>query len=324
MAGIFAPKSVVSVFLSSLFLQPAPGADFSSASDQTRLLQRQSATVPTQRPWVWEVTTARAKIWLAGCLHLGTPADAACFPCYLPFYKNAETIYFETVPGSSDSYEVRTLIDRRGFIADRQLLSSRVSRETWQKLNSVLRTRPKTLASVKTMEPWLAAFTLMQDGYAKAGLDGTNSLGTFVQTLAMRDRKTIRALETARDQIFAMADASSVDQEEFLRDTLNGLGQLNAGTQALRAAWSSGNQSDLQTALGLDSTASQSGMHRRLIEKRNQRWVDEIKKIAERGKDSLIVVGVEHLVATPYALPDLLEQAGFEVRKIAAANAPNK
>ena len=212
---------------------------------------------------------------------------------------------------------MKRLIDRRGFLSDRQSLSSRVSKETWQKLTSTLRNRPKGLAAVKAMEPWLAAFTLMQDGYARAGLDGVNSLGTFVQNLASQDKKPIGALETSKDQILAMADASLAAQEEFLRDTLSCLEKLDSGTQTLRAAWLSGNQSDLQSALGLDSSGSRSGMHQNLIEKRNRRWVDEIKKIAERGGDSLIVVGVEHLVATPYALPDLLDQSGFEVRRVA-------
>ena len=295
-------------------LQEAGAADPGTAREQPPGSRQQAIA---HRPWAWEIQTGSTKIWIVGCLHLGTPRDALAFPAYLPIYRRASVVYFETIPGSSGSYDNKRLVGHRGYLSDRQLLSSRISSETWQKLTLTLSSDPARLAAVSRMEPWLAAITLIQDGYAKASLDRENSLETFLRKQAIRDRKPIGAMETSKDQILAMADIPISDQEVFLKDTLNGLENIDAETQALRDAWMSGNQSLLQTALGFDSAVSRSGMHQSLIGQRNQRWIDKIKEIGERRKDAVIVVGVEHLVSTSSALPELLDKAGFAIRRIA-------
>jgi uncharacterized protein YbaP (TraB family) len=206
-------------------------------------------------------------------------------------------------------------MDRRGFLGDRQLLTSRVSPVTSQKLKALARRRP-ALAPTLAMEPWLAAFTIVQDGYARAGLDFEHSLETFIQKLAIQDRKPMGALERPRDQILAMADAPLWAQEDFLQDALAKSDSPDFCTDRLRQAWVEGNEERLRTALGLASTQLRSGLHERIISERNRRWRAKIESVMARGRDSLIVVGVEHLVADPNALPALLEQSGLFVRKL--------
>ena len=207
-------------------------------------------------------------------------------------------------------------MDRRGFLQDRQLLSSMVSKETWQKLNEAVQARRQTLSAILHMEPWLAAFTIEQDGYARAGLRPDDSLEGYIERLAIDDRKPVGALETAKDQILAMADTPRADQEEFLKSVLEGLDSLESKTQELRDAWVGGNEGQLQSALGLTSASTPSGMDASLIGNRNNHWVAKIKDLANRKTDSLIVVGVEHLVSAPFSLPELLQQAGLSVRRV--------
>lgn len=315
-ASISVLKFAIYISISLLPFQAACASDLASASRQTRLSHQQTAAKSAHRPWAWEIQTGSAKIWIVGCLHLGSAQDALVFSAYLPIYRMASTVYFETAPNSSQSHDVKRLVGRRGLLADQQTISSRIATGTWQKLTAVLATRPAKLAAVSKMEPWLAAFTLIQDGYARAGLDSENSLEMFIQKLAVRDRKPIGAIETSKDQVLAMADTSLSDQEAFLRDTLDGLESIDSETQAIRDAWTSGNQLLLQSALGIGSTPPSSGMHESLIGKRNERWVDKIREIAERGKNSLVVVGVEHVVSTPNGLPELLGKAGFAVHRV--------
>lgn len=292
---------------------PKPALPSAGAS---RDRESNPANTAGHRPWVWEVRTKSGLLWIAGCLHLGTRRDAAAFPAYLPFYRQASTIYFETKPGAADAFEVRQLIDRRGFVRDRQTLANRLSRDAWSDVQARLGARPEKLTTITAMEPWMAAFFLAQEGYARAGLSGDHSLQSYVESKASHDRKPIGALETPKDQILAMADASPGDQEQFLRETIHGLDGLEASLRTLREAWASGDVGPLVSALGLAPGTARSGMHRSLIGDRNRRWVERIRTISERRANSLIVVGVEHLVAKPYALPDLLRQAGFSVQRV--------
>ena len=258
---------------------------------------------------------ARVSGWLAGGLHLGTARDATVFPAYLRFYRKASVLYFETLPGSWDDYNVKRLLSQRGMLTDRQSLSTKLSKDMALSLNTAVASS-KGLASVLRMEPWLAALTLTQHGYAQAGLDRDHSLETYLERAATQDKKPLGALETPKDQILAMADAPFTAQEEFLKGTLIGMEKMQAATQTLREAWVSGEEFKLQSALGINSAKLRSGMHQNLIGKRNQQWIQRIKTIARHGKPTLVVVGVEHLVTKPDALPQLLEQEGFSVRRV--------
>ena len=247
---------------------------------------------------------------------MGTARDAAVFPPYLAYYRKASALYFETLPGSWNDFDAKRLLSQRGMLADRQSLSAKLSKQTWIDLNAAVSSGGSQLTSVLRMEPWMAALTLTRNGYVLAGLKSDNSLETYLERVAIRDRKPLGALETPKDQILAMADAPLADQEDFLRGTLTGMGNIQASTETLRDAWVSGEESRLQSALGIDTAATRTGMHRNLIGKRNQQWVQRIQKIAGRGGSAMIVVGVEHLVANPDSLPHLLEKAGFTVHRI--------
>jgi uncharacterized protein YbaP (TraB family) len=166
------------------------------------------------------------------------------------------------------------------------------------------------------MQPWLAAVTLTQDEYAHNGLSREYSLEKFVESLARKDRKPIGALEMARDQIIAMADAPAAEQEAFLNSIVSRFGKNDSQIQTLRDAWNTGNETLLRSALEDATIPQQSSLHRSLIEVRNQRWIAKLRKIADQGQNTLVLVGIEHLVANSYSLPKLLEQNGFVVRRI--------
>jgi uncharacterized protein YbaP (TraB family) len=304
------------LFLGALRMRAGDGSDAASAVAYHRAREQQDSALATHQPWIWQIDCPRTKLWLVGCLHLGTARDAAVFPAYLPYYREAGLVYFETVPGAWESYDTRAMITRRGYLADHQSIATRLSAGTWREMKKSLAGEPQKLASYSSMEPWMAAFNLFQEEYSLAGLRSEDGLEALLQHRAAEDRKPVGALETPRDQILAMADAPPFDQEVFLKDALRGYGKPDSQTGALRDAWMLGGITRLQDVLGLRATPLRSGIHQNLIGTRNHRWVNKIREIAEGSKSAMIVVGVEHLVATPYALPELLEQDGFSIRRI--------
>ena len=318
--SIIPSKQACWLWLCVVAFPAAPATEAVSEAHEAHGHPRREAGTDSHRPWVWEINGPRSKIWIAGCLHLGTGRDPAVFPAYLPYYRKAEVVYFETIPGSWDSFEIRRLLDRRGFVPDRHSLSSRISPSAWQEFRSALSSSPEKLARYSAMEPWLAAFNLTQDAYAQAGLKAENSLQGYIEHRAAEDRKPVGALESPKDQILAMADASPRDQEEFLRATVQGRDKIEFQTQQLREAWASGDEARLQAVLGLASTPLRSGIHENLIDQRNRRWISKIQEIERAGKNAFIVVGVEHLVSIPHALPDLLEQAGYSIHRTSSGN----
>jgi uncharacterized protein YbaP (TraB family) len=269
---------------------------------------------PPHRPWIWEAERKGAKIYLAGCLHLGTAQDAACFSAYLPYYERAWAVYFEVLPGAWQTRDVSDLLARRGYVS-RSTLESRLTPPAWRELCDVLGPASPLLQRVTPCEPWFAALTLTQEGYRRAGLLPENGLDTFLTTRALGEGKRVGALEKPRDQLLAMADAPLPDQERNLRGAVAGYRTSDGATTGLRQAWRRGELAPLQKELGVE-TAQPGETHRNLLGKRNELWTRKISSIATAGKPLLVVVGVEHFVTRPDALPELLEREGFKVRRI--------
>jgi uncharacterized protein YbaP (TraB family) len=257
------------------------------------------------------------KIFLAGCLHLGTREDAACFSAYLPYYERASAVYFELMPGSWEGQDVGQLVGRRGYVSSRADLASRVNPATWRGVQSVLGSQPDLLKRVALMQPWLVALTLAQEGYRRAGLQPQYGLDNFVQSRAIADGKPIGSLEKPKDQILALADASLEDQERVLVASLENFRQPDFATTPIRRAWRSGDLVQLQASFGINSDLLNSGdTHVNLLARRNQQWVRKISSLAAAGRSALLVIGVEHLVTRPSGLPELLEREGFQVRRV--------
>lgn len=272
---------------------------------------------PSHHPWIWEAERKGAKIYLAGCLHLGTAQDAACFPAYLSYYERAWAVYFEVLPGAWQSRDVSDLLARRGYVS-RATLESRLTPPAWRELCDVLGPASPLLQRVTPCEPWFAALTVTQEGYRRAGLVAENGLDTFLTSRAIAEGKRVGALEKPRDQLLAMADAPLTDQERNLRGAVVGYRTSDAATTGLRQAWRRGELAPLQKELGVETTP-QGETHRNLLGKRNELWTRKICSVAVPGKPLLVVVGVEHLVTRPDALPELLERQGFKVRRITEA-----
>jgi uncharacterized protein YbaP (TraB family) len=271
----------------------------------------------TGRPWVWEAERKGVKVYLAGCLHLGTGQDAAQFVAYLPYYQRAAAVYFEVIPGGWESREVGDLLHRRGLVApSRGSLSSRISEAAWRDVRSTLGLQSPLLARLAPMEPWYAALTLTQEAYRKAGLQPHNGLDRYLAARAVEEGKPVGGLEKPRDQLLAMADAPLADQERVLRSALATYRDPVAATNPIRAAWRRGDLAELQRIVGADPLLQRGETHSNLLAKRNQQWVRKISSVAANGRPALFVMGVEHLVTRPSSLPELLEREGFSVRRV--------
>jgi hypothetical protein len=270
----------------------------------------------SHRPWVWEAERDGVKMYLAGCLHLGTPQEAAHFAAYEPYYRRAHAVYFEVRPGGWDSREIGFLVQRLGQIPSHGSIYSRISPTAWQELRETVGAQTPLFQRLNNMEPWYAALTLTQEGYRRAGLQAQYGLDRHLAALALEDGKPVGALEQPRDQVLAMADATRPDQERTLRAALASYRQPDMGTSAIRSAWRGGDLATLQKALDSDHAQRPGETHYNLLTRRNQQWVRKISSVAAGGKTALFVMGAEHLVTRPNGLPELLANAGFKVRRV--------
>ena len=309
-------QSFLAIFLFCSLPVFADPIETAAAQGYTRLRLKQQAVANAHRPWVWEARRGEVTIWLAGCLHLGMEGDPAAYPHYLPYYQKAERVYFEIAPGGMDTFEVRRLYQRRGYLKNGQSLEEVLPGDLWAEMRRTLGTKPQLLTKLSGMEPWQAAFQLTHLNYERAGLARNFALEAFLIQQSSRDRKPVGGLEMAKDQILAFADSPPGEQNAFLRASLRGYASGDRTALAVRKAWMEGNEADLRKQLDGNRPREDSNLHHSLIAARNQKWVERLQEISEKTKQTLIVVGIEHLVTDEADLPTLLGKQGYTVRRL--------
>jgi uncharacterized protein YbaP (TraB family) len=167
------------------------------------------------------------------------------------------------------------------------------------------------LNNLDRLQPWLADATLSdvllssQGAVANQGVEQT--LQHQVPTTVPR-----RAFETPADQIAMLSGASRAAQLASLKDTLRSIEEDPRAFDRLVALWMKGD------AKGVDKEAVEELRHISpelydvMLKRRNTAWVDQIIARLNGKGETVMVVGVGHLVG-PDSVPALLRAKGIKV-----------
>ena len=101
----------------------------------------------------------------------------------------------------------------------------------------------------------------------------------------------------------------SADQIKFLDLTLEEMAEMQGETDALLAAWRTGNAAKLASILSEEYGVAP-GLYATLVSDRNRRWIPQIEKLLKADKNYMVVVGALHIVGKN-GLLDLLKAEGF-------------
>jgi len=258
----------------------------------------------------------QATVWLVGVLHLATAEERRAYPRYLGFYEASRQIYFETAPGAWTTLTARRLLKHRGALARSTTLRSQVAPETWSLVQESARRDPANFPDITGLRPWLASMEVEKAAYRAAGLTADAGLENHLLALASGDRKPVGALETPAEQIDPIATLPAKDQEAALLQSLRDYAIGYPSLESARRAWIAGDLDAMRRALRVSPGQPLTAMQRALIDERNALWIAKIASLAMGREDTLVVVGVKHLVTPEIGLPEQLAGRGFPVRRV--------
>jgi uncharacterized protein YbaP (TraB family) len=262
-------------------------------------------------PPMWQVTGPKGAAVLFGSIHL-LPADLAWRTDALTTaLAGADELWFEIPIGGDDDARTARLLLSKGEFESGDSLAAHLPPAMLRRLDDdavSLGVAPTALAG---MRPWLADATLSVAADARSGALASEGVERRIDAWTPPSAKR-RALETAADQIGALAGGSLDEQIDLLGATLDEIEAKPDRYPVLVQAWTSGNLRTLrQEALDPLSAASPR-TYRALITERNRRWAREIEDRLRRGGHIVVVVGVGHLIG-PEGLPALLRSDGLRV-----------
>jgi len=262
-------------------------------------------------PPVWVIRDADSTITLFGSVHI-LPKGQDWQPEALKrAIAGADDLWFE-VPFDDASRQAsgETLV-RRGMLLEGQSLTAIMAPADVERLRRIAPGLGQPVAYFDRMAPWLADVFISQLYVSAHGGDLQAGVEEVLNHQAPPGARR-RAFETADQQISTLADAPRADQLASLAETLRSIEEEPGDFDAIVGQWMRGDTAGLiHEALDpLQKTAP--GMYERLIRARNAAWVPIIRDRLAGSGDTVMVVGVGHLVG-PDSVPAMLRARGIRV-----------
>lgn len=264
-------------------------------------------------PAIWKVSDEDSAVWLFGSIHLLPQGTEWRTETFDKLIDEADRVYFETDLGPAAQADIVALTMKRGFNFDGQLLSAQIDAKLMGKVRSAAGEFAVPVPTLLAMQPWLAASTISVSALVQAGYDPNAGVDNELTGEIPVERQGF--LETAEEQIDAIAGGSKDEQILMLEATLSEMDRLVAMIDEMKAAWLEGDIEPLADLFIAEMGAYGEGFMERLIIHRNQNWVTQIEAMLETDEAAFLVVGAGHLVGE-HSVVTLLEEAGYSSERV--------
>ena len=148
----------------------------------------------------------------------------------------------------------------------------------------------------------------------KLGLAGTG-VDEFYNLKALNEKRTIVFLETVTKQLTFIAEMGEGREDEFIQYALQDLNDLPNVLQALKEAWRSGDNAQMQKISLKPLKEGFPKIYTSLVVDRNNDWLPRIETMLKTKDVELILVGSLHLAGNEGIL-EKLKNRGYTVENI--------
>ncbi|MBQ2560709.1 MAG: TraB/GumN family protein [Fibrobacter sp.] len=282
---------------------------------------------PATKHYLWKISDENSSLWVLGSIHL---ADSTLYPL-APVIDSAFARSDElAVELNMNDEEVVKEIGKesvsQGMLEDR-LLRDILPPEMWKTLDSLCAAWDIPMVVFEKMRPWLVATTLSAYAFEQAGLNSEYGIDYVLLDRAAADGKAIVGLETAEEQIGALADTTESDSAGvyYLKTTLREIAELESLVKNLIHAWKTGDDDLLRSILDKDDEEDEEKLsgdqkfkdeyEQRVYVNRNAKMADSIAAFLREDRNVFVVVGVAHLALEKDNVVDVLKRRGLKVER---------
>ncbi len=265
---------------------------------------------------LWRVRDGAGTVFIAGSLHQLRRDRAALPPSYGQAYGEAERLVMELDMDAISPADLAGELLGRAIDPQGRSLRDGLPPASWRALQPRLAGLGLPEAAIDRFEPWAVALLLASAEFLQRGYSPDSGVEGQLQARAAADRKPIDGLETPAQQLELFDGLPRADQLDLLQATLKELDTVGPRLDALEGAWLAGDLSRLD-ALLLGDYRQHSDLYQRLVVRRNQAWVAPVRELLRRPDDTLVVVGLMHLLGEQ-GLIALLRTQGLKPERFVA------
>ncbi|AMN46110.1 hypothetical protein ACG33_03090 [Steroidobacter denitrificans] len=261
---------------------------------------------------LWSVKGRRNTLYLLGSIHF-LPPDEPLPAAIEAAYAQADRLVMEIDIGNLDLQDMQQSLLELGLLPPGRSLEQQLGPQAHAAVATAARELELDPALLNPLRPWLAAMTLIQQHFARRGLESRAGIEQRLAARARRDQKPVTGLETLRQQLSYLANLPETLQIEFLMYSVADFERMDRDLDELLSAWRQGDIQTLERLLA-EGFAAYPELYRPLTIERNHRWVTDIEALLEDEQDYLVIVGALHLVG-PESVVALLRSRGHVLQR---------
>ena len=290
---------------------------------------RSAAGTSEQKHFFWKVSDENSSVWVLGSIHLADSTLYPLAPVIDTAFARSEELAVEL---NMNDEEVVKEIGKESVsqgMLDERLLRDILPSEMWNTLDSLCAAWDIPKIEIEKMRPWLVATTLSAYAFEQAGLNPEYGIDYVLLDRAAANGKAIVGLETAEEQIGALADTTESDSAGvyYLKTTLREIAEFETLVKNLIHAWKTGDDDLLRSLLNKDDEEDESedslssdqkfkeGFEQRVYVNRNAKMAESIASFLRENRNVFVVVGVAHLALEKDNVIDALRKHGFKIER---------
>lgn len=286
---------------------------------------RSAAGSSEQKHFFWKVSDENSSVWVLGSIHLADSTLYPLAPVIDSAFARADELAVEINMNDEEVVkEVGEQSAAQGLLAE-GTLRDLLPEDMWNTVDSLCAAWNIPMEMIEKVRPWLAAATLSSYAFMQAGLNPEYGIDYVFLDRAAMDGKAIVGLETAEEQISALADTTESDSAGvyYLRTTLREISGFQDLIANLMRAWKTGDDDLLRSLLddGDDEDSlSQDSKYKdeyeqRIYLNRNAKMAESIAGFLREDRNVFVVVGVAHLALEKNSVIDALRKSGFKIER---------
>ena len=261
-------------------------------------------------PPVWVIKDADSTITLFGSIHL-LPQVHWKPKAVTDALRTADDVWFEIPLDPASQLAGSQSAIRFAMLPSGQTLRSLLDAPTRARLEKIAPTLNLAPAYLDRLQPWMADLVLSQAFVDKAGARASQGV-EMVLFKEVPPGAQLKSFETGEQQIRMLATLPVKEQIAGLAETLRQIEEEPEAFDDIVADWVRGDLSGLAEE-ALEPIRKASPLYFDvMITRRNADWVKQIKQRLAGSGETLMVVGVGHLVG-PGGVPELLRKDGVKV-----------
>ena len=285
---------------------------------------KKSETLPESKHFFWKVSDENSSVWVLGSIHLADSTLYPLAPVIDSAFAHADELAVELNMNDEEVVkEVGEQSAAQGLLTE-GTLRDLLPQDMWNTVDSLCTAWNVPIVMIEKTRPWLAAMTLSSYAFMQAGLNPEYGIDYVLLDRAAMDGKAIVGLETAEEQISALADTTESDSAGvyYLKTTLHEIAEFESLVSNLMHAWKTGDDEMLRRLLDdgeeevpLQESKFKDEFEQRIYVNRNAKMADSIATFLREDRKVFVVVGVAHLALEKDNVIETLRKRGFRIER---------